>query len=67
MTHAYICECNSRRCRRRIHLTIQEFRVLSRIGMVMSDDCARRERRTVVTRYNGYRVVVAQNNGKATV
>lgn len=61
----YTCECNLRSCRRKIYLLPSEYRVLAQIGMVLSADCARREERTVITGYNGYRVVVASNRGKA--
>ena len=65
--HAYICECSARRCRRRIYLKPSEYAVLARIGCIVSADCMARERRTLVARYNGYRVVVMQNAGKAHV
>ena len=65
--HGFICECRSRRCRRRIYLGAVEYQTLSRIGIVMSAECAEREDRPIVTAYNGYRVVAAANRGKALV
>lgn len=62
-----VCECRSRRCRRKLHLTEAEYRTLSRIGYVLSAECARREERNVIANFNGYRVVVPPSGGKAFV
>lgn len=64
MIHGFICECTNRRCRRRIYLKPVEYDRLAKIGMVLSPDCAIREDREIITGYDGYRIVRAQNAGR---
>lgn len=52
MIHGFICECNLRTCRRRLYMTPGEFKRLAAKGHVMSQECALRERRLVVTTLN---------------
>lgn len=62
-----LCECRARRCHRRLYVTEGEYRTLSRLGLLLSAECAMRENRRVVANFNGYRIVAAANRGKALV
>lgn len=64
MKHAYICECNLKSCKEKIWLKPTEYAVMSKMGMVISKECAHREKRIILSRHKSYRVVPAQNGGK---
>jgi hypothetical protein len=57
----YLCECRGP-CRRTFDLTLDTYAWLRTMGTVVSPECAEREDREVVARYNA-RVVVVHSNG----
>lgn len=57
----YLCECRGP-CHRTFDLTLDTYRWLRTMGTVVAPECAERESREIVARYNG-RVVVVNSNG----
>ena len=53
---SYLCECRGP-CRRSFEITHDTYSWLRRMGAVLTPECAWREERTVVYRYNGCVVV----------
>lgn len=56
----FCCECRGP-CRRTIDITQETYSWLRSMGTVLSPECAEREQRNVLYRYNGGAVVVVTN------
>lgn len=56
----FLCECRGP-CRRSFDLTPEIFAWLRKMGAVVAPECAERERREIVFRYNEGAVVVSSN------
>ena len=56
----FCCECRGP-CRRTFDITSETYSWLRSMGAVLAPECATRERRKVLYRYNGAAVVVGTN------